>query len=56
METTKSRLCSVMAALMSLLVPIALVVTRLHLIVANVLLTSDRNKRCTRPVRCSTCV
>jgi hypothetical protein len=56
METTKSRLRQVMAALMRLPMLIALTVTRLHLIVANVLLTGDRNKRCTRPVRCSTCV
>lgn len=56
METTKSRLCSMTATLMSLQVLIALAVTRLHLIATDVLLTRDRNKRCTRPVRCSTCV
>ena len=56
METTKSRLRQVMAALMRLPMLIALTVTRLHLIVANVLLASDQSKRHARPVRCLKCV
>ena len=56
METMKSRLCSLAATLMSVLPTLALAVTRLHLIATGVLLTRDRNKRCTRPVRCSPCV
>ena len=77
METMKSRLCSLAATLMSVIQTVALAVTQLHLIVADVLLTrdireqfdpaetdrseyhshtSDRHKRCTRPVRCSPCV
>lgn len=56
METMKSRLCSPAAALMSVLPTVALAVNQLHLIATDVLLTRDRNKRCTRPVRCSTCV
>jgi hypothetical protein len=56
METTRSRLCSVAATVISVLLLVALAVTQLHLIVANVLLARDRHKRCTRPVRCSPCV